>query len=474
MDTQREVETKLAIPAGFVAPHLVEVAGVDRVAVRTLRLRATYWDSEDRRLARGGLTLRHRVGEGRPRWTLKTAPAGRAGLDREEINAPGPGTRVPAELQDLVTARLRGAPLRPLAQVRTARTTTLLLDDQGTELAEVVDDEVTVLRDALVVDGWHELEVEERPGGRKVAKRVLATLRRAGATATDQVPKGVRAVAPEGGPDLPLPPKVVSGGDLVRASLARGLRAVVEQDLAVRRDATDGVHQMRVACRRLRSDLRTFSVLLADDRVDELRSELSWLADSLGGARDLEVMRGRVLRLAEQDPLAVLDAGPVDALLAAQEATDAAAALAALRSPRYLLLLQLLHDVAVAPQLSPAAAADADEVVPPLVRHAQRRLRRAVRALTADGPDHDWHRARIKAKRARYAAEAAAPVLGKPSKHAKRLQTLLGEHQDAVVAAERLLELARRHPDLAVLCGRLVERERAVVTAVRRSLLAER
>jgi inorganic triphosphatase YgiF len=96
MDTQREVEVKLGVPAGFVAPHLVDLAGVHRVAVRTLRLRATYWDTEDRRLARGGLTLRHRTGEGRPRWTLKTASSTTgSGLDREEISVPGPGTRVP-------------------------------------------------------------------------------------------------------------------------------------------------------------------------------------------------------------------------------------------------------------------------------------------------------------------------------------------------------------------------------------------
>jgi CHAD domain-containing protein len=470
MDAQREVEVKLGVPDGFEPPHLVELAGVDRVAVRTLRLRATYWDSEDRRLARGGMTLRHRTGEGRPRWTLKTATSTPGGLDREEISVPGPGTQVPPALQDLLTARLRGAELHGLAQVRTLRTTTLLFDAQGDELVEVVDDEVTVLRDGAVVDGWRELEVEQRPHGRKVAKRVVAALLRAGATDVDQTPKGVRALGAGDEPDLPEAPPIRSAGDLVRASLANGLRSIVEQDLAVRRELPDAVHQLRVACRRLRSDLRTFAVLLDEPRIAELRGELSWLAGSLGAARDLEVLRERVhVRAREGDPL---DVGPVDALLAEQEEVAAARAAEALRSPRYLVLLQLLHDVAVSPQLSELAEQRARDVVPRLVDRAAAKLGKALRRLDLDSPDTTWHRARIKAKRARYAAEAAAPVLGRPSKHAKRLQTRLGEHQDAVVAAERLLVMAAEHPDLAVLCARLAERERVVTRSVRRSLLA--
>jgi hypothetical protein len=63
-------------------------------------------------------------------------------------------------------------------------------------------------------------------------------------------------------------------------------------------------------------------------------------------------------------------------------------------------------------------------------------------------------------------------VLGRPSKHAKRLQTKLGEHQDASVTAARLLALAEEHPELGVLAGRLAERERRVVRSVRQALLA--
>ena len=66
---------------------------------------------------------------------------------------------------------------------------------------------------------------------------------------------------------------------------------------------------------------------------------------------------------------------------------------------------------------------------------------------------------RIKVKRARYAAELSGA--GDYVKAAKALQDVLGEHQDAVVAAEQLRDLATRMPDTALAAGRLVEREHA-------------
>jgi len=470
MKATREVETKLGVPDGFVSPHLVEVPGVHGAAVRSLRLKATYWDSADRRLAREGVTLRHRTGEGRPVWTLKTSSSGGQGLDREEISVPGPGSKVPPALLDLLVARLRGAELAPLAVVRTLRASTLLLDAEGTEIAEVVDDLVTVVRDGATVDRWHELEVEGRAAGERVVPRVVKVLRRAGATEVDQTPKGVRALSPPEGPDLPVAPQIRTAGDLVRSSLAAGLRGIVDQDLAVRRDLPDAVHQMRVACRRLRSDLRTYAELLDDPRVEGLRDELRWLGDSLGAARDLEVMIERLhVRAHEGEGL---DVRPIEAILLAEEADAVTRALDALRSPRYVALLQLLHDVASEPRLS-AAADGPPKAVAKLVGRSDRKLDKALHRLHADSPDGQWHRARILAKRARYAAEAASAVLGPTRKRAKKLQTLLGEHQDAVVAADRLLAMAEEHPELAVICARLAERERQVAAAIRSSYLSD-
>lgn len=485
MRVAREVETKLAVDDAFVLPDLAAVKGVESVAMRSHRLRATYYDTEDLRLARSGTTLRHRTGEGRPCWTLKLASTAAEGLDRVELTIDGPGTAVPEALQELLTARLRGAVLQRAVQLRTARTTRVLAGPEG-PLLEVVDDRVAVVEGTAVVRRWRELEVEveDRAAPSKLRARVVELLVSEGAKVGDQTPKALRALGSRatGPADLPSPGRVRRkdpAAALVRWSLADGLARLVEHDLGVRRGLEDAVHQLRVSCRRLRSDLRTFRELLDDPRTGALREELAWLADSFGGARDLEVLRARLERTARADPLCPLDEGDVDALLAGQEQYALDAARAALRSPRYLALLQLLHDTAVAPGLTAEAERPCREVLPEIVERTWAHLRKRARVLGVEDPDADWHRARILAKRARYAAESARIALGddmRPQvKASKAVQEVLGEHQDAAVAADRVLALAGEHPDqhtLAVTCGRLAERERAQVVALRRKFLA--
>ena len=121
--------------------------------------------------------------------------------------------------------------------------------------------------------------------------------------------------------------------------------------------------------------------------------------------------------------------------------------LAALRSERYLALLDR-------PRRRRAPTRPSSRPPRPRARSPSRRwcgkswkrLARDVEALTADGPDHEWHETRIAAKRARYACEAVEPVFGKPARRlAERVELvteLLGEHQDAALAAETVRTLA--------------------------------
>ena len=208
---------------------------------------------------------------------------------------------------------------------------------------------------------------------------------------------------------------------------------------------------MRVATRRLRAFLRAGHDLLDPEWSEPLREELGWLGGALGPVRDLDVLLGRlsgeVQSLGEDAP-----AGrKLLSRLARAHGTARRRLLAALDSDRYFSLLEALEGpvatVADEPSLEEIHAAE------------HRLLRKAVRALGQDAPDDDLHAVRIKVKRARYAAElvgAQAYV-----KAAKSLQDVLGEHQDAVVAEERLRALAAKLPDAAVAAGRLLERERA-------------
>jgi CHAD domain-containing protein len=90
------------------------------------------------------------------------------------------------------------------------------------------------------------------------------------------------------------------------------------------------------------------------------------------------------------------------------------------------------------------------------------------RDLDARSDDDTWHLVRRRVKRARYAAEAVAPVAGLRADHLAHaladVQDVLGAHRDAVFAAATWLAISSADPDdhaLAVTAGRLAERERA-------------
>src|SRR5262249_2055430 len=150
---------------------------------------------------------------------------------------------------------------------------------------------------------------------------------------------------------------------------------IVTHDPLVRLRATVGdgdtaVHQMRVGCRRLRSDLRTFGPVLDKAWTASLREELAWLAEALGGARDAEVLRARLRARALEDPLVPLDPASVariDAALAVRQEDALAALDKALAQERYHRLLEALLDAWHTARVTQKAAEPAESVLPGLV-----------------------------------------------------------------------------------------------------------
>ena len=469
-----ERELKLAAPPATKLPTLSDpLAGVVAEPAGTRWLLASYFDTDDLRLTRAGASLRHRDDEG---WAVKlpvgVARTGR--LDRATYGFSGePGTP-PAEALDLVSAWTRRAPVGPVAQLRTTRRAMRLRTTAGVAIGEVVDDDVTVLGEQTTVRGFRELEfelVDEAPAEQVTA--IVARLRAAGAGPPDPTPKIVRALAPRASepPDVN-PPGVgpATAGGVVRAALGDALARLVAHDPGIRRgDDPEDLHQARVAARRLRSHLRSFAPLL-DVPTDELRGELGWLGDELGRVRDADVLVERLE--AEVPDLPVEDRGAAGRLLQrlrTQRAKDREELLVALRSDRYGALLDALVDVARVADMGtrPDDGSDDDRAaLLAVVRPAWDSLRSAVAAVSDPPTDDELHGVRRHAKRLRYAAEALEPMFGKPARDFARavtqIQSVLGEHQDAVVAAHWLRDAATRGPDerAAFVAGELAAAER--------------
>src|SRR5262249_8741893 len=80
------------------------------------------------------------------------------------------------------------------------------------------------------------------------------------------------------------------------------LRQVVANEAAVNAGHPEGVHQMRVGLRRLRTALSFFSELTDNDpHVDRVKNDLKWITDELGPGRELDVYLSKsVAPLAKQ------------------------------------------------------------------------------------------------------------------------------------------------------------------------------
>jgi CHAD domain-containing protein len=328
-----------------------------------------------------------------------------------------------------------------------------------------------------------EVEVEEAaPDG--LLEAVVERLRDAGAGAPDPTPKVVRALGPRALEPLPSFVSAISRdssmGEVVRAAVGNALARIVAHDPGVRLgDDPEDVHQARVGTRRLRSDLRTFRPLLDADWVAGIREEAGWYAALLGDVRDTEVLMERLEHQAAALPKE--DAAGVKTVVARLARDRQKARLRLLEgmdSPRYTALLDRLAEAAAEPVFAAAEHAGGPrqpgaDALPALVRRPWRRLDKAVKELPEVPADEQLHAVRILAKHTRYAAEAAAGVMGKQAtvfaKQMAAVQTVLGDHQDACVTEGWLRQTGMKTRSMkeAMLIGQLIGLQRAEAHAKR-------
>lgn len=466
----REREVKLEARPELDLPRFDGIAGLRLQSDDELKLDAHYFDTEDLRLTRAGLSLRYRSDDG---WTVKVPVGGSSKeLDRVEHTIAGDRGAPPEAAKDLVRAWTRSAPLRLVGRLQSRRRRLRLGRGVRSHL-EVVDDRVVASVPGAKRSTFREIEVElvdaADKAARKARKLVVSRLRSAGAHRAQNITKIARALGPRAlkPPDVTAPVELrrrATVSDAVQAAIGSSLHRLVVNDAGVRlgRDP-EAVHQARVATRRLRSDLRTFRPIADRAVTDPLRDELRWLGDKLGAVRDADVLSD--LWRGELEVLGTPDREAADALLGllAHQRDAAHRALQdAMRSPRYDNLLdQLVSTTRRPPVKRKAGKRRAAKVLPKLARRPWRQLQNAVRALPPNPADAQLHEVRKRAKQARYASEAAAAVIGDPAyrfaKGLARLQDVLGAHQDAVVA-RTWLENARPTGDdrrLSFLAGEL-------------------
>jgi CHAD domain-containing protein len=270
------------------------------------------------------------------------------------------------------------------------------------------------------------------------------------------------------GPEAP-------AANAVGLALAKGLQRLREYDPEARRGDVEGVHRMRTAARRLRSELWLYRDLLEGDWSEPLVQDLQWLGGCLGAVRDADVLRERLRESAGE---LLGDLGPLFQALDQHDRAATSELRETMESQRYHQLLDRLLQVSEDPCRGDSACEPCARTLPALVRKSWKRLREVGRALDLGDSDEEYHRVRKRAKRARYCAEAVAPALDNDSasatrrfaRRANRVQDVLGEHQDAIVACKEVARIAIENSgDAAFLlaAGRLLERQAIAASTAR-------
>jgi triphosphatase len=447
-----------------------------------------YLDTHDRRFHRAGYSLRIRRAARARRAETTLAALDETAELTEQLADAEPATLLAASngVGERVRAVAGKQPLLILFEVRTRRRL-LTLQVDGVERAAIVLDtttirsaehsspthirrvEIELLEDALPVVGPFVAHLEAACGLQPAGLSKYD----AGLLSADLRPPraetfGETVVAPD-----------AAIGDVALAVLRRNFAEMVAKEPSTRLgDDIEALHDMRVATRRLRAALSLFADVLPPG-APRFREELGWVADALGGVRDLDVqleqLDGWMSEVPDVDRVAL---SSLRALLAEERSEARAAMLEALDSRRYEVLvgrfgrwLRARRRLGSGPAGVPARA-----VAPDLLEGSYDRLRARAERIDSGSEPSELHRLRIRGKRFRYALEFLVDVYpGHMRPLIKRmvvLQDVLGRHQDADVAIGRLRELAARtdgglEPATIFAMGELAERYRQSREAVR-------
>jgi CHAD domain-containing protein len=256
--------------------------------------------------------------------------------------------------------------------------------------------------------------------------------------------------------------------DAARAVIGFHRNALIRAQADAEAGDIEGVHQLRVAIRRLRTALRLFRRALYAAQADKLRRELAAVASAAGRVREADVI-GALLkkRVRKLEPEAARELDPMFAEIARRRAEGTRELAAALHSRRYAAALAQLGNPSFRRGRDAALGPIAAELMRPLLRA----LIRGGSRISNTAPPQAIHRLRIRGKRVRYALEMLGGLGGKKLDKTLRrlaeLQDALGEHNDATIALNWVRECSeplKARPEAMLAAGALSqlvrERER--------------
>ena len=464
-------------------------------AVGTVNHLDIYLDTDDRRFHRAGYTLRIRSASRRVNAdgevTLKalgsppaeTGPRVRRELS-ERLERPDP--KLLGSVNGPVGERVRAVAgkrrVAPLFEVRTRRRLYSLGSD-----AEIALDETTIrLPTGGAPARLRRVEIEVPEGAEAAVSPLVDDLREACGLQPAWLSKyeagllsaGLRVPAPDTFGPTTIDPEAPIGA-VARAVLRRHFSAMLAHEPGTRLgDDIEELHDMRVATRRLRAALALFSDALPASST-QLREELGWVGGALGAVRDFDVQLEQLdewltaLPEADGQPLEVLRA-----LLETERTVARTEMLDVLDSRRYQAFVQRFGRQlrSVRTRRSGPTALPARAAAPDLIESRFRRFRKAARRIGPHSDSAEYHRLRIRGKRLRYALEFLADLYPENSRPMIRrlvaVQDLLGLHQDADVAIERLRRLATERggelsPMTLFAMGEIAERYRQSAAELR-------
>jgi len=461
-----EREDKWDVNDRFVLPRLHDLIDGGEIDRTTVHLESAYYDTADHDLQSHGIVLRRRDGDDDTGWQLKV-PASEGRIEIRTTLADAP----PSELEELLTGLRLGKELVNVATIRTERTRYRIREPEHQRVcAELADDQVHASVEHRLL-AWREIEVEFESDARPLVRRLAKRLAKAGARPSRYPSKLAHALPATKTPEI----ENTALGGLTRY-VAEQIDAIFDGDMQLRR-GLEPIHDTRVAIRRLRSTIRVFGKLLDSSETDHLDEELKWFAGLLGEVRDRQVQRRRFRAvLDEWPPEHVLGpvANRINTDLHSEQLRARAVVADAMDSSRYLDILATLQRWR---RRLPVSTTPTAKMLHKRASRAERKADRRLAAAVKSGDDAMLHRARKSAKRARYAAELRRPLdksaaVKKAEKHFKRIQRVLGEHQDSVVASDALhrfgLVAGTTEGENGFTYGLLFAREQQIAEAARK------